>query len=74
MSSQVDQVIDEALALTAEERSEVALVLLDSLVGEEEATVAKAWAEEIRLRRQQLRTGVTQAVPWAEARARLAAL
>jgi len=74
MNAHVDQVIDDALALTAEERSAVALALLDSLVGEDEATVAKAWAEEIRLRRDQLRSGLTQAVPWAEARARLAAL
>ena len=74
MNARVDHVIDEALALAPDERSAVALALLDSLEGEDEATVSDAWAEEIRLRRGALRSGAAQPVPWAEARARLSKL
>jgi putative addiction module component (TIGR02574 family) len=74
MNARVDHVIDEALALAPDERSAVALALLDSLEGEDEATVSHAWAEEIRLRREALRSGAAQPVPWAEARARLSKL
>ncbi|HMC17327.1 MAG TPA: addiction module protein [Albitalea sp.] len=74
MNARVDHVIDEALALAPDERSAVALALLDSLEGEDEAAVSDTWAEEIRLRREALRSGVAQPVPWAEARARLSKL
>ena len=74
MKPHVDHLIDEALALAPEERSAVALALLDSLDGEDESQVSMAWAEEIRQRKKDLRSGTTKAVPWAEARARLNAL
>jgi len=74
MNARVDHLIDEALALDPSERSAVVIALLDSLDGEDEASVAKAWADEIRQRKSDLRSGATQAVPWAEARARLSAL
>jgi len=41
---------------------------------EDEGVVAQAWAGEIRRRKQELRSGVRQAVPWEEAKARLDAL
>ena len=74
MNARVDHILDEALALEPNDRSALVVALLDSLDGEDEATVAKAWAQEIRERREQLRSGATTAVPWAEARARLTAL
>jgi putative addiction module component (TIGR02574 family) len=74
MNARVDHLIDEALALPAEERSAVALALLDSLGGEDEAAVSQAWAEEVQRRRQELRSGAARAVPWEEAKARLSAL
>jgi putative addiction module component (TIGR02574 family) len=74
MNAHVEHLTEEALALTPEERSALALTLLDSLPGEDGATVEKAWAHEIRLRKNELRSGTTQAIPWAEARARLNAL
>jgi putative addiction module component (TIGR02574 family) len=74
MNSNVDHLIDEALSLAPDERSAVALALLDSLDGEDEASVAKAWADEIRQRKADLRSGAAKAVPWSEARARLSAL
>jgi len=74
MNARVEHLIDEALALAPDERSAVVLALLDSLDGEDEATVAKVWADEIRQRKDALRSGAPQAVRWVDARARLAAL
>ena len=74
MSTHVDELIDEALALAPEERSALVTALLDSLDGEDEAIVAKAWAEEVGKRRAELRSGAVRAIPWNEARARLNAL
>jgi putative addiction module component (TIGR02574 family) len=74
MNARVDHVIDEALALAPDERSAVALALLESLEGEDEATVTKAWADEIRQRKSDLRSGSVRAVPWDQAKARLSSL
>jgi len=74
MNARVDHLIDEALALDPSERSAVVIALLDSLDGEDEASAAKAWADEIRQRKNDLRCGATQTVSWAEARTRLSAL
>lgn len=74
MNARVDHLIDEALALDASERSAVVIALLDSLDGEDETTVAQAWANEIRQRKNDLRSGADQAVPWLDARDRLSAL
>ena len=74
MNARVDHLLDEALALEPDERSALVVALLDSLDGEDEATVTRAWADEIRRREDELRSGAASAVPWAEARARLTAL
>jgi putative addiction module component (TIGR02574 family) len=74
MNARVDHLIDEALALAPDERSAVALALLDSLDGEDESVVSKAWTDEIRRRKEALRSGTDAPVEWAEARARLNAL
>jgi putative addiction module component (TIGR02574 family) len=74
MNARVDHLIDEALALDPSECSAVVIALLDSLDGDDDASVAKAWLDEIRQRKHDLRAGVTQAVPWGEARDRLRAL
>jgi putative addiction module component (TIGR02574 family) len=74
MNARVDHIIDEALALAPDERSAVVLTLLDSLDGTDEASAARAWAEEIRLRKDELRSGAVQPLPWAEVRARLSDL
>lgn len=74
MNARVDHLIDEALTLTPDERSALVVALLDSLESEAEAEVAKAWSQEIRRRRDELRSGAAQVVSWAEARARLSAL
>jgi putative addiction module component (TIGR02574 family) len=74
MNARMDHLLDEALALAPNERSALMVALLDSLDGEDEMAVSQAWADEIRQRKVALRNGIAQAVPWAEARARLSAL
>jgi putative addiction module component (TIGR02574 family) len=74
MNARVDHLIDEALQLSPDERSAVAVALLDSLDGDDEASVAKAWADEIRRRKAALRSGAETSSPWPEAKARLSAL
>lgn len=74
VNSHVDHRLGEVLRLSAEERSAVVAALIDSLEGTEDRSVSDAWRRELLRRREALRTGATQAVPWAEARVRLAAL
>lgn len=74
MNARVDHLIDEALALAPDERSAVLIALLDSLEDEGDATAAQAWTDELRQRREEVRSGAAQVVPWGEARARLNAL
>ena len=76
MNARVDQLFDEARLLASEDRSMLALALLDSLQGEQndEADVERAWINEARRRAQLLRDGLTKTVPWAEAKTRISAL
>lgn len=74
MNARVDQLLTEVLALAPEERSALALALLDSLDTADEAAVSKAWEEEVHRRKAELRSGLADPIPWAESRARLRAL
>ena len=74
MNARVDHLLDEALMLGPKDRSAIVVALLDSLDGDKEASVAKAWADEIRRRKVELRTGAASSGPWVEVRARLIAL
>ena len=74
MNARVDHLIDEALQLAPDERSAMVVALLDSLDGDDAASAAKAWADEIRRRKADLRSGAATASPWSEARTRLSAL
>jgi hypothetical protein len=76
MNARIDQLFDEARLLASEDRSLLALALLDSLQGEQadEAAVERAWISEARCRAQLLRDGLGKTVPWVEARARISAL
>ncbi len=66
--------MSQALDLAPDERSALALALLESLDGEEESVVTQAWAQEIEQRKLELRTGVRQTVPWEQVKARLSSL
>jgi hypothetical protein len=66
MNARVDHILDEALALPADERSAVAVALLDSLENADTASLSEAWRE--------LRAGNVRAVPWAEVKQRFRSL
>ncbi len=74
MNARVDHLLEDALRLSAEERSAVAAALIDSLESAEEAAVPDAWRSELLRRRDALRAGRTAGAPWQEVRARLGAL
>jgi putative addiction module component (TIGR02574 family) len=73
MNARVDHVLDEVLALPAEERSAVA-VALDSLENADSASISDAWREEVKRRREELRSGAVRVVPWSEVKQRLSSL
>lgn len=74
MNAHVDHLLEDALRLSAEERSAVAAALIDSLESADEAAVSEAWRSELLKRRENLRSGRVHGLPWAEVRARLDAL
>lgn len=74
MNARVDHLLDEVLGLPVEERSALAIALLDSLETADEATVSDLWRGEVIRRRTELRAGRVQATPWTEVRQRLSAL
>jgi putative addiction module component (TIGR02574 family) len=71
MSKRSDRLLEEALALTPEERADVAATLLESLDEQEDDGVEEAWAREIERRIQDVESGRVKTVPWSEVRRRL---
>lgn len=71
MNARTDHVLLNALALDPEERSLVALSLLDSLQGDgtPEEEITQAWVAEARRRRDEMRAGRTTAIALDEFRA-----
>ena len=67
---QARRVLDQALKLPDEDRSVLALLLLDSL-GDRNEDVEAAWRREVATRVGDVRAGKIDLVPWAEARARI---
>jgi putative addiction module component (TIGR02574 family) len=63
MSSTAEQVLSAAMALTDEERLEVAEALFASLQSEEQPPFDDSWREVVRRRSAELRTGAVCAVP-----------
>ena len=70
MNAHVDHVLLEALALAPEERSLVALSLIDSLQGDgvPDDAVTASWVAEARRRNDDISAGHAQALPAAEFR------
>ena len=62
------KILDEALRLPAEARAAIADSLLDSLDTAVDPDAEDAWHQEIRNRIKNLDSGLTNAVPWSEAR------
>ena len=74
MSARINHILDEALTLDYDERSALMVTLLGSPGTDSPASVADAWAEEIRKRKSELESGVTKPIPWATVKARIQAL
>ena len=70
MSALVEQIRDEAMNLTPEERRELIHMLVDSLSGEEDRRLEAAWNDEIARRIRDVEEGKVQCVPHEEAMAR----
>jgi putative addiction module component (TIGR02574 family) len=68
MAPEAKKLLDEALRLPQGERARLAASLIDSLDGETEAEVERAWAEEVERRARDIDAGKAKPVPWAEAR------
>ena len=73
MTQVATELLQRALALTAEERAELAGSLLESLDGppEDPEAVEAAWSEEIARRIEDLDSGKAKTVPWEEVRRKL---
>ena len=74
LTPQVSEVIEKALALSAQDRGLVIDRLIASLhEGPVEEGVEEAWAQEIKRRVDDIRSGRVQMIPGEEVRKRLAA-
>jgi Putative addiction module component len=73
MSTRIDQLFDEARTLAPEDRSLLALALLDSVEGEasDEAMLERAWIAEANKRLALIASGEMKTTPWTEAKARI---
>ena len=72
MSTDVKQLLDQALELPVEERATLAGWLIESLEGEAPEGVEAAWRLEIEQRIAELETGDISTVPWNVVKDRLA--
>ncbi|HET9956640.1 MAG TPA: addiction module protein [Polyangiaceae bacterium] len=63
----------EVLALPANERAELAHVLLESLHADEDPAAEEAWLVELDRRAQSVADGTATLVPWETARERIKA-
>ena len=73
MSERGNSVLDEALKLPEAERARLAAELLASLDGEADDGVEAAWAAEVSRRKEQVRTGAAQMVPWKQVKSEVKA-
>jgi len=74
MSNRAQTLLREALALSLEERADVAAELLASLDGpgaEDRAAVQAGWAAEIERRARRVLTGKSVGEPWEDVRERI---
>jgi hypothetical protein len=68
MSTDVAELLRDALTLPLEARAALADSLLESLDAEIDADAEDAWREEIRLRLNQIDNCAMEMIPWEEAR------
>jgi len=74
MTPQVSEVLEKALTLSTQERGMIIDRLIESLdEGPAEEGVEAAWADEIKRRVDEIRSGKVEMIPGEEVRRRLAA-
>ena len=73
MTEAGQNLLDQALRLSADERAVLAANLWASLEADSDPDMEAAWAEEIRRRLKRIESGEDQPVPWEEIRRRLRA-
>ncbi len=71
MTPVLKQVSDDALHLPAQDRAQLAHLLIVSIDDEDEADVSAAWDAELEKRVQEIREGKVKGVPAEEVFARL---
>jgi putative addiction module component (TIGR02574 family) len=74
MNAIIHRILNEALALSADERSVLTVALIDSLDGSDDPSISDAWRREIAERLSALKAGTVKASPWTKAKSRLGAL
>ena len=71
MTESTKDLLERALALTPEERAELAVELIASVDGAKDGDVEAAWAAEIERRVAAARTGTSVARSWDEVESRI---
>jgi putative addiction module component (TIGR02574 family) len=71
MGSEARKILEDAMALSPDERAALAHELLASLDAERDRGVDAAWAAEITRRAERFHAGESKGIPWEEAKARL---
>jgi putative addiction module component (TIGR02574 family) len=71
MATELRQLFREALELTDNDRATLAGLLIESLEGDTDPDVERAWAAEAERRWQEIESGKVQTIPWEEIKARL---
>ena len=75
MNARIYPLFDETRLLAPEERSQLALALLDNMESDtaDETSVEQAWIAQAHHRLESLAQGSLRMVPWKQAKARIAA-
>jgi len=71
MTRVVHELYEKASQLSADDRAELAGLLLESIDEPADEGVEEAWAAEIERRMAEYRAGRVKTIPWSELRARL---
>ena len=66
MEASTSEILDAALALSEQERAEIACELLESLGPEKDDLLDDAWSQELDRRLAELRCGEGDTVSWSE--------
>ena len=73
MSDAADRLLSALMQLSREDRGTIASRLLETLEPTVDPEVEAAWAEEIRIRVEEVQSGRVKGVSWPEARERIMA-